>query len=336
MGKSSMIMVDWTQFKAFFTDRAVNIYYIDFGDYYLIKASDDFFEIFCEISKTPTDGADLLDFEGNYKAGANKKLRSSEFNAPSVHVIKSTESSFKLVSHWWNDPTTWYEESVRVTGESLTTSDNLTYSSVNTNWIDLVSGKIYQEDTISTPYLVKIYADGVLQTTGFTINYPAGTITFTASQAGKAITADYSYENGSLFTFKPDAGKILMIEHTEVQFSTDTKIPNVIHGDANTSGFDFDIYAYNPYDLPNKVAVKQTKYKSEVDIINDANQGQGWIPHFGNLPGTSDILVFPFEYGTLQPLRDSQGLELRVSLKDNVPLLGSFSTLTIYCMSRSE
>lgn len=337
-----MIEVSWTNFKSVVDVRSMKTYiqYIEFPIEYYLRLNDGWLELECRIKKKDiaNNQSDQKDFEDNYKTNANTRLTSSEYNAPSVHVIKSTKTSFKLISHMWNDPTTWYQKSTRITGETPTTSDSLTYSCVNDKWINLVSGKIYQEDNFSADYVVKVYADAVLQTTGYTIDYLAGEITFGASKAGVAITVDYSYAGtgSSVFTFAPDAGKILLIEHTEVQCSADTKIPNEVHGDSNTTYLDFDIYAYNPADLPNKVPVRSTRYKSELDIINDSNLGQGWIPHFGNLPGGQNIFVFPFNYGTLKPLRASQGAELRVSLKDDIPLEGSFSSLTIYCMSESE
>lgn len=42
------------------------------------------------------------------------------------------------------------------------------------------------------PVPANIYINGVLQTTGYTVNYTAGTVTFTASQTGNTITADYT------------------------------------------------------------------------------------------------------------------------------------------------
>jgi hypothetical protein len=334
--------VDWTTLKGFADTRNIARYiqYVDYENSYFIKVRDEYFEletIIDKVSPVP-DPSDQKDFEDNYKASANNRFISTEYGAQNVHVLKPTEPSTKQVSHWWNDKTTWYQKSTRVTGETLTTSDNLTYSAVNTNFINLENGLMYQEDDYSAPHLVKVYADAVLQTTGFTINYAAGTVTFSSSQSGKTITADYSHPTGagqSTWTLAPEAGKMINIEHTEVQFSGDVKIPNKFFGDASTTWFDFQIWVYNPLDLPNKIPYRTIRYKSEMDIISDANLAYPH-PKFGNLPGSSDYLVFPFNYGSLQPLKASQGAELRVSLKDDIPIEGSFASLTVYFLSRDE
>ena len=130
---------------------------------------------------------------------------------------------------------------------------------------------------------------------------------------------------------------MINIEHTEIQFSGDVKIPNKFYGDLVTTWFDFQIWVYNPADLPNKILYKNTRYKSETDIINDANLAYAH-PKFGNLADTSGkgYITLPFNYGSLQPLKSSQGAELRVKLKDDIPIEGSFATVTIYYLSRDE
>jgi hypothetical protein len=332
--------VDWTTIKAFVDDRSIEKYlqYVEYAGVYFLKANDNYFELHCEIVKESpaVDPSDQKDFEDNYKTNANARLNSGEYNALNVHTIKSMESSTKVVSHWWNDKTTWYQKSSQVTAETLTDSgDGLTWNSANTDWINLVNGLVYNEDTFSTTYLAKVYVDAVEQTTGFTINYATGDVVFGSSQAGKTVTADYSHENGSTWTLVPDAGKMINIEHTEVQFSGDVKIPNAFFSGNDTTWFDFAIWVYDPDDLPNKMLYKSTKYKSEMDIIADANLAYSH-PKFGNLPGSGDYLTFPFDYGSLQALKASEGAELRISLKDDIPIIGSYATVTIYFLSRDE
>lgn len=67
-------------------------------------------------------------------------------------------------------------------GETLTTTDNLTYSFSKNN---IVSGDAYN----------KIYRDNVLQVEGvnYTADYRDGTVTFAVSQAGHAITGNAKY-----------------------------------------------------------------------------------------------------------------------------------------------
>lgn len=249
-------------------------------------------------------------------------------------------SSVVIVSHNWCDPTTWYGQSVRVTGETLADSgDGLTFNSAHQHWIDLSHGKIYQEDRISAAYLPNVYIDGVkaVERTpfadsggDFVIDYATGSVTFSASQAGKMITADYNYENGSRFLIAPDAGKILNIEDSEVQFSGDIVMNDTIY---------FQAWAYDPNNPPNKVPVSQsTVYKMIRDFVDEARGVYPEIPAIGGAKrGLAHSHVdFPFNYKTIKELVSSYGLEVRVWLEKDIPMGGEFATATFYCTSKSE
>lgn len=243
---------------------------------------------------------------------------------PTFTSFKPVGQDFTIVSHDWCDKTTWFGDSISVSGETLTDSgDGLTFNSTHTHWIDLTHGKFYKEDTIASSYQVKVYDNGVLQTTGYTVNYSLGTVTFNASPTGP-VTADYNYATTGTFYIKPSSGKSLHLEHAELQFSKDVFVDKAIS---------FEVWAYNPYDLPNKVMVDVIKYKNEKDVINSSNLGQGYIPQFGNLP--NDILVFPFNYAAVREMKSSQGVELRLSIGDT-PLTGSYATVSFYCLSEDE
>ena len=98
--------------------------------------------------------------------------------------------------------------------------------------------------------------------------------------------------------------------------------------------FNFEIWVYNPYDLPNKIKYRHTKYKNGKDFINAANLGQGYIPAFDNL--TEDTLVFPFNYVTLKTFKNSEGAELRLSVDNHEQVSGSFGTCTFYTLTEDE
>lgn len=66
-------------------------------------------------------------------------------------------------------------------GQTLTTTDNLTFTAPQANWL---AGYPYSKST-------KVYVGGVAAAAGtYTINYQAGTVTFNSAQTA-AITADY-------------------------------------------------------------------------------------------------------------------------------------------------
>ena len=241
---------------------------------------------------------------------------------PVVAVQKSEGSDFSRASHDWTKRTSWYTDSVRVTGETPTLDTGLVYDLANSNIINLVSGDVSDEDDFSAAYLVKVY-DGGTEIAPASIDYENGKITLSAAPSG-ALTCDYSYENGSTYVLKPDPGKVLYLEHAEIQFS----------GAVTLGALEFQIWAYNPYDLPNKVMVKRKVYKNARDILNSANLGTGVIPKFGELQ--YDVQVFPFNYVYLQPLKDSQGLEMRLKITGDTPFGGEFATVTFYCISEDE
>lgn len=247
-------------------------------------------------------------------------------------------SGLIFVTHDWCDPTTWYTQSVRVTDEVLVNSgDNKTFGSAHQNWIDLTHGKVYREDLLSAPYLPVVRVGGAIKTPrapwadsggDYEIDYAAGTVTFFEVQTGQ-VSACYSYENGSLFIVAPIPGKRLWVEYSEVQFSADIDI---------RSSTNFQPWAYNPADPPNKVpVVAPTTYKTLDNYIEEANGSYPIIPAMGGTRGfAQDRLTFPFKYATVKELLSSYGLEIRIWLEGDVPFGGEYGTATFYCTSYAE
>ncbi|RLC88631.1 MAG: hypothetical protein DRJ03_01795 [Chloroflexi bacterium] len=248
-------------------------------------------------------------------------------------------SSLVVVTHNWCDPTTWFGDSERVTAETLTTSDDIVFDSVNDHWIDLTHGKFYGEDKVNAPYLPKVYVDNVQAqertpwaATGgdFEINYTTGKVTFFTAQTGKTVTADYNHENGSTFYVRPAGGKVLVIENSEVQFSKNLAMNDTIN---------FQPWAYNPADLPNKVPVgAATVYKTIRDFVDEARGVYPVVPVIGGLARglSNEHVVFPYNYKTVKELVASFGVEIRVWLSENAVFGGEFATATFYCTSKSE
>lgn len=228
-----------------------------------------------------------------------------------------------ICSHNFCDPLSWFFDSIRVTGETLSLDSGTTYASSHVNWIDLTHGRYYGEDWLGGVYDPKIYIDGVEQTSGFTIDYENGKVTFESAPSG-SVTADYSYENGSTYYLKPTAGKKLFIEHTEAQFSKNVQINKAVV---------FEVWGYNPSDLPNKMMYRRIKYKNGKDFMNTANKGHV-IPAFSELQ--NDLIVFPYDYAKVTNLRSSQGLEIRLYIEDHQPYNGELGTVTFYTYEEDE
>jgi hypothetical protein len=92
------MQVSWSDFKNFVDSRSLSIQGIETDSYYSLKASDDYFDLECEIYKSPTDETDLDDFEANYKSSWNQKIKKTDSNGnPYVKELFSDENK-KLCS----------------------------------------------------------------------------------------------------------------------------------------------------------------------------------------------------------------------------------------------
>jgi hypothetical protein len=251
-----------------------------------------------------------------------------------------------IVSHEYSDRTTWYQRSVRVVDEVLSEdSSGLAFSAVNANWINIYSNKftapynrVQQRDgTFANQsdyeYIIKV--DDIVQTSGFTVDYVTGIVTFDSSQSGKTVKATYSHNDGvtfrSEFIVTPPAGKKYLIEHMECQFSQST----VFNG-----AFRFEIWAGNTLaffdgsDWINALydggyGQYRMDYRNFVDFINIGNLGTGSIP---TLTGhSSNICVFPFNYVKAIELKSSQLALIRIMVMGDIETTGAdLSTVTVY------
>lgn len=266
----------------------------------------------------------------------------NEAGVPYTIPQPRTGTELILVTHDFTDPTTWYTESERSEDVILSGSvDHLTWSSPNVNWIDMEHGKTFDEDAVKFDvehqYAVNVTVDDVIKTPreafeisggDYDIDYAAGKIIFFEPQEG-IVKASYSYENGSIWKIVPEDGTKLDIEVAEAQFSTDMIMTDTV---------DFEIWVYNPYDLPNKVKYTWTSYKTVKNFIDEAIGSYPVVKAFGGPQRgvSSDVYGFPFRYGTVRTLRSSQGVELRVRLRHDRPFSGSYATTTMYCTVHSE
>lgn len=235
--------------------------------------------------------------------------------------VKLEGSSTLLVSHDFCDRTTWWSESATATTETLTTSDDLTFQSAHEYWIDLEHSKVMYEDRIASTYKPHVFVDTVEVTTGFTVDYAAGTVTFAEAQTSKTVTATYHYENGSNWIIKPATGKILKVLGTEVKFAKDV----VFSGGQQVV---YQIYAYGYPAGPTVV------YKSVRDFVVSAMGSVITIPAFGGL--TNDVMVLPFSYVTSKEARASQNIEIKIGLKNCEALTGEWACMTAACVVLDE
>lgn len=239
-----------------------------------------------------------------------------------VSNVKPEGSSTLLISHDYCDRTTWWSESVRVTNEELSADESfLTYTSDHQYWIDLEHGKVMYEDRYAPTYKPHIYVDNVEVTEGFSIDYRAGTITFTSSQENKVITADYSYENGSNWIITANSGKILKLLGTEVKFAKNCVLD---------SGQQI-IYQIFANETP---VISPIYYKSVKDFVISTMGTICVVPAFGNMQ--NDGIVLPFSYLTSKELKSSYNMSVKIGLKLNEEMSGEWGHIIAYCLVLDE
>ena len=79
-------------------------------------------------------------------------------------------------------------------GEVLYTTDSLTYQSTRAYWASSYSQALSTQPNTLPPVPPVVYKNGVVQSSGFSINYTEGLVVFSAAQGAAVITADYTYQ----------------------------------------------------------------------------------------------------------------------------------------------
>lgn len=348
--------LSWAAFKLAVQTRGSRIQWVLENEVYYLAAKDGAYTFECMLK--PEDDTehqafiDRKDFEDNFKDSANVPTPvNKSTGSQRVSIEKADDSSTTLISHDWCDPSSWSTESIKVTGKVLVQDAGKVYDIGDVFIIDLTHGRKTDEDEISAPYLFKLTDDGteLTEDEDYVVDYKLGKVTIDVNYTVVgALVADYHKSDGSGYIFEPTPGKVLVLEHPELNFSKDSFINTHII---------FEVWVGNPYFNPANPIVdwtptsqfgvdnflrfpyKKKIYKNEKDLINAANLGQGYIPKFGNL--VTDVLVFPFNYVTTTSLKSSDLAQLRLYLKKdkdgkNIPLTGSFGTVSFYVVSLNE
>jgi len=91
--------VSWSEIKSFVDSRNLNIQHVESGNYYHIKASDDWYQLDHEMDKNASDTADLDDFENNYKADSNKTIKEKDPSGRGVVRTAVTTRGWHYQAH---------------------------------------------------------------------------------------------------------------------------------------------------------------------------------------------------------------------------------------------
>lgn len=232
------------------------------------------------------------------------------------------------------DKTTWYEESERVTAETLTDSgDGLTFNSAHTYWIDTTHGKIFGEANLNPVYEVIITVNDVEvdenspgDTDGdYTVNYNTGDVTFNSSQSGNTVKATYSYENGSRWTIQPASGKIVRLVSVELQYSDDVVLNDTVQFTIWVAGYPYRVIEYKT--MMDFIIGAEGSYP-----IIKAVGGSGWR----GAPRDINILRWPYDSRGATDLKYSWGMKCTVEGINDIVCDGSFLIISFFAVSENE
>ena len=287
------------------------------------------------------------------------KAQTIQDNGAAVVAVSGLEGSETIqATHNFSDRTTWFADSARITEGLFNSGNNLTFSGSHPNWIDMVHGKVFDEDAhaaeVEHQYQVIVTVDGVTKSmiepmmenvNGFNsgdyfVNYASGSVTFTSTTTG-SVSCSYSHESGSTWYLRPSADRALDIIQAEMQFSSNVEFNDSIH---------FEVYALvdavapqylqsngGPFPSGYMLRVELTKYKSMYQMVDEALGSYPVIPSIGGASSrgmTSAVYGFPFAYEAVRTLDSRIGAEVRVKLAHNIAFGGDRSTGTFYCVSR--
>lgn len=330
-------------------------------------------EEFIALCRTVSGSSNTVNFETNYKSSGS--MASSIDDALVLGGIKNgvplvkkyqKDSAQPVVlvgregketiwaTHNFADKTTWYGDSVR-TSEGLSDSgNNLTFSGSHVNWIDLVHGKVFDEDAIAEDvphgYSVIVVVDNVTQSAraafsqaggDYTVNYRSGSVTF-FSPVTSSVTCSYSYENGSTWYLKPTTGRTLDIQDAEAQFAKNTFFNDTIifaaYGAVQHFAPQYLIENGGPLPRDYMIPLETNKYKTFMQMVDEARGSYPTVPaiSFNERTINSEIYGFPFVYSATRRMWNKKKMELRVSLENNTEFYGDRATATFYCISRDE
>jgi hypothetical protein len=282
--------------------------------------------------------------------------------SPIIHIDSSQEDGSVLTArsprlgdeltastHSFCDETTWYSTSVRVTEETMTDSGNqllFTVPSGNKPWVDLDHGKVLWEEDVNADHLVVVTVDDVVKTedpmygdtADYSVDYVNGTVTFHTEQTG-TVKVSYSHVQDSQYILKPAAGKMYELSDAEIQFSSDLSYNDCVRvapwGYAAVFAPEL-VPPLAPDDLV-ELAPRVRRYKRHDQILDEAH---GTYPAIGTIGGpggcTSQRYGYPLPYMTATLLYATYGMELRVSLENDIVFGGERSTVTFYGVIKDE
>jgi hypothetical protein len=223
----------------------------------------------------------------------------------------------------------------------------LTFNSIHTWWVNIYGKLTYTHKQIPkrdgtfgkhADWAVIVKVNDVVQTSGYSINYVDGKVIFDSSKSGSVVKVTYWHTDGVTnygeWLLVPPAGKKYIVEHVEIQMTTDV----VFNSPARMeiwAGSNLATYSNFPdYLFEAGYGQMRVDYRGMRDLINAANKGQGVIPAMGDLQ--NETVVIPFEYLQAFTLDSAQGALFRLTTINNIVATGELLTATFYLQVRNS
>lgn len=254
------------------------------------------------------------------------------FGYPQRSLVPLEASQKTFVSIDFTNKSSWWYDSADIEDETLTTSDDLTFSSEHSDWIN--KGVIVDDHLLTVTDFppngkeVIIKVDDVEVTEGFTVDYAAGEVTFSSSQSGHTVKASYSYAQSSIWEVVPQEGKVLRIRLVEVQFTKDLAMNGRTY---------FDVMVNHP--TYGWVVAASNQYKSVRDMVGRSNKGFS-LPACDNL--TNELIILPWDYPAVIDLYYSldgfnePAMKLQMRIENDVVHSGEWGVVATYCLSKAD
>jgi hypothetical protein len=272
-----------------------------------------------------------------------------QVNALNVSIVGKYGDEALFVTHNYCARESWFQQSVRVTGEvaSNPSNDKITYVLANSNIIDVTHGKLYNEDiiaqTVNHGYTVAVVKDGssvltereCFEETGgdYTLDYKNGFLNLFVP-ATNTVTVDYSHENGSEWSIQPEPGTFLELHDAKLIYSQDAYFMDTVvyRIDGYAGVFAPDLVAANVLQATDQIPIQTVYYKSLTQLLYEAES-------FGNtLPPSDNPRGFPlpmcsanFKFDPIRKLSSAAGMRLTLSLKHNRNFMGTQCAVAFNC-----
>lgn len=335
----------WSEFKALQSSKKLKVQYKKLTKKYKIWASDGgdkyFTYVLIEGDPAPVD-SDQEDFEDNYMPTANAEMTFRTESGKEIMATTKEGTKVSFPSHDYCHPCSWWQNATKVLAETLTDSgDGLTFNFANDNIIDAdccsERDRIYADTLLDANVMhivsnykrfYKIQIGGVQTTSGFTMNFVAGTVTFDSDQTGNTVTSDYYYATTSEYKVAPKTGKKIILERAEAQF-TDVVPPKML----------FEVHVDHP--VYGDIVANTRTYITMQDYLNESNSGGNKVEQIRFEAGGSglyDVFTLFWDYNAPIELTDSAGMYIIVKPMDDndMPITGKMSTFTFYALSEDE